>query len=81
MNSLEGMVIADFSRALAAERVVTEAGDHYTATHAAARISAEPLPANPAAMLATAPQKPRTNAAHIVTKATALDTTPKERAA
>jgi hypothetical protein len=121
MSSLEGMVIADFSRMLTAGHVVTEVGNRGTATHAAARTSAEPLPANPATalaklkptitnvvtkaetrhtathaaartsaeplpanaatMLAAASEKPRANVAHVVTKATTPDTTPKGRVA
>ncbi|MFC3894608.1 hypothetical protein ACFOWZ_24270 [Lentzea rhizosphaerae] len=81
MSSLEGMVIADFSRMLTAGHVVTEVGNRGTATHTAARASAEPLPANPATMLAAASEKPRTNVAHAVAKATTLNTTPKGRVA
>jgi hypothetical protein len=63
MSSLQRVVIADFSRMLTAH-VVTEAGNRCTATH----VSAQPLPANPAAMLTAAPEKLRTNAAHVVAK-------------
>jgi hypothetical protein len=77
MSSPEGMVIADFSRMLTAH-VVTEAENRCTATHAAAHVSAQPLPANPTAMLTATPDKPRANVAHVVAKATTLDTTPKE---
>ncbi|MCP2246858.1 hypothetical protein LX86_005615, partial [Lentzea aerocolonigenes] len=52
MSSLERMVIADFSRIPATVHVVAEAENHCTATHAAARASAEPLPVNPATALA-----------------------------